>query len=327
MAIATGKRPVSIGEELVKIVESKLIGGIGLAMVVTLGAAACGSAAHPSVSDPAPTATTSVPSSASNQFESIMAPWGWWAGDGNQNPFLGDSNSSHMIAVLSKSVQQIQSHSWPASADQDLGALVSDTNQVISYLQEADGYAINAPLAGTATQTLESSVHDDIYNVRTDLANPTPPSALSTPDSQAAPTTTPAPAGAPTTSTTTTPTTTTSPTESSLPLFSIPLVNGSGGYSGRYPTMIGFSGDGGNVVSGISWTSWEPQQAVGNGTWTYQNCVPDCATGSQTPYPATITLSDPANGFYRTLTEVTSGPHGSTTVYTYGSQMWAQSAQ
>ena len=128
----------------------------------------------------------------------------------------------------------------------------------------------------------------------------------------------------PTAPATTTPPTTTSP----LPLFSIPSAGSStGGYSGRYPTTIYFSTDSTNVVSGISWSSWEPQHAVGNGTWTYLSCVPDCASGSQTPYPATITLSDPVNGLYTTLTEVTSGPYGSTSVYTYGTSMWPQGAQ
>lgn len=103
-----------------------------------------------------------------------------------------------------------------------------------------------------------------------------------------------------------------------------------GGYSGRYPTTIAFSGDSGNIVSGISWTSWGPQEAVGHGTWTYQDCVPNCAAGSQTPYPATLTLSDPGGGqapvsssVYKTITEVRSGPHGGVPErFIYGSQGW-----
>jgi hypothetical protein len=128
----------------------------------------------------------------------------------------------------------------------------------------------------------------------------------------------------------TVPTTTapTPPTTASLPRFSIPPGPGNvtAGYSGRYPTTIAFTGDSQNIVTGISWSSWGPDQAVGNGTWTYNDCVPDCASGSTTPYPATITLSNPANGMYTTLTEVTSGPNGSTQSYTYGTS-WPVGAQ
>ncbi len=107
-----------------------------------------------------------------------------------------------------------------------------------------------------------------------------------------------------------------------LPLLSIPPLFGSPGYSGRFPKTIDFSGDAGNIVSGISWTSWGAQQAVGHGTWTYQNCVPNCAQGSQTPYPATIILSQVENGKYTQLEEVTSGPHGFTIVGHLGTADW-----
>lgn len=116
---------------------------------------------------------------------------------------------------------------------------------------------------------------------------------------------------------------TTAQTAPQLPVLSIPSSpNSSPAYSGRYPTTIGFSEDGGNVVGRISWSSWGPEQAIGHGIWSYLDCVPSCAQGSDTPYPATITLSDPADGLHRKITEVTSGPHGFTYTDTYGSQSW-----
>jgi hypothetical protein len=108
--------------------------------------------------------------------------------------------------------------------------------------------------------------------------------------------------GATTTSISSPPTTTAVPattTTAALPIITL------GGFSGRYPTEIAFSADGGNVVTGITWSSWTANGAVGNGTWTYENCVPDCVHGSQTPYPATITLSNPVGGQFTTLTEYT----------------------
>lgn len=117
-----------------------------------------------------------------------------------------------------------------------------------------------------------------------------------------------------------------------LPVLYIPSAP-YGGYSGRYPTNINFSADSGNIVSNISWSSWGQQEAVGHGTWTELDCVPSCAAGSRTPYPATLTLSNPGSGgpspapisslVYRTITEVRGGPHGgSPVVVNYGSHGW-----
>ncbi len=86
-----------------------------------------------------------------------------------------------------------------------------------------------------------------------------------------------------------------------------------------------FSGDAGDIVTGITWLSWTGTQAVGNGTWTYQNCVPDCASGSQTLYPAMIVLSDPVKGVFTSITETTTGPHASTQTFTYPGN-WVQNA-
>jgi hypothetical protein len=80
-----------------------------------------------------------------------------------------------------------------------------------------------------------------------------------------------------------------------------------GTYRGVEPGTIYFSGDAGNVVQVITWTSWNANGATGTGMSDIQGCVPDCATGSETPVPATITLSDPVNGAFRSITEVRDG--------------------
>ena len=122
--------------------------------------------------------------------------------------------------------------------------------------------------------------------------------------------------------TTTTPTTT---TVSPLPLLIAVATNGQHTWTGREPNTMGFSVDEGNIVTNLMWSSWTTTQAVGNGTWTYDDCVPDCAGGSTTPYPATIVLSDPVNGVFTYMTETTAGPHGLTSTYTYPDN-WVLSA-
>ena len=92
-----------------------------------------------------------------------------------------------------------------------------------------------------------------------------------------------------------------------------PTITLGGNWTGRDPSTIGFSGDAGNVVSDLSWPTWTASGAVGHGTWESETCVPDCATGSTVPYPATITLSAPVNGQFTALVEQT---HGMTQHYT-----------
>jgi len=61
------------------------------------------------------------------------------------------------------------------------------------------------------------------------------------------------------------PTTTVPPTTTTeaapLPVFI------AGSWTGRQPTTIDFSGRCCNVVDKITWSSWAPAQAVGQGTW------------------------------------------------------------
>jgi len=137
-------------------------------------------------------------------------------------------------------------------------------------------------------------------------ASPQPPTSTRS----AAITTTTAPAPTSTGPAATTTTSSTQPLDSSNPTLTV------GRWTGRRPLSIYFSGDGGNITTGLVWSSWNANGAVAQGTWTYLDCVPSCAAGRSTTYPVTITLSDPLRGQFTKLVEQTSGPHGSTQTFT-----------
>jgi len=101
-----------------------------------------------------------------------------------------------------------------------------------------------------------------------------------------------------------------------LPVFVV------GSYSGRKPTMIAYSGDATNVVTGISWGTWSASGATGEGTSDIDSCNPNCAQASPDYVITKITLSDPQNGEFTKMTETR---NGSTQSYTYPSA-WAQNA-
>lgn len=89
-----------------------------------------------------------------------------------------------------------------------------------------------------------------------------------------------------------------------------------GGWTGRDPAIIYFSGDAGDIATGITWSVWDSTEAVGHGTRNELGCVPDCAQGTATPYPVTITLSHPRNGTFRSILEQTSDGKGTTERFT-----------
>jgi hypothetical protein len=82
------------------------------------------------------------------------------------------------------------------------------------------------------------------------------------------------------------------------------------GYSGTSPGEVNFSGDAGYIITNINWSSWGPNEADGTGTSNIQGCVPDCATGSETPYTDAIVLSDVQGGQF---TQVSSTRDGTVT--------------
>ena len=131
-------------------------------------------------------------------------------------------------------------------------------------------------------------------------------------------------ASAPTTSSVTTQASVTSASSSASPAGSTPILI-TNGWSGVKPSSIDFSGDGGNVVTGLSWTSWTATGATGDGTSGIQSCVPNCAQGATKQVPTMIVLSDPVAGHWTHLVETR---NGSSTVDSYSSQAtWPLGAQ
>jgi hypothetical protein len=81
------------------------------------------------------------------------------------------------------------------------------------------------------------------------------------------------------------------------------------------PSEFDFSGDGGNVVTGIVWSRWSGTEAVGYGSSVIQSCNPSCAQGAQVQVSTTIMLLDPAHGHFTQLLEERGGL---TSVAAYG---------
>lgn len=95
-------------------------------------------------------------------------------------------------------------------------------------------------------------------------------------------------------------------------LLVVPALYGGPAYSGIEPQYVQFSGDAGNIVAAISWSSWTATRATGTGTVDLQGCVPDCASGSETPTPAYLVLYDPVNGRFTAIAEYVNGRNDAT---------------
>ncbi len=76
-----------------------------------------------------------------------------------------------------------------------------------------------------------------------------------------------------------------------------------GSYHGLRPRSIYFSGDGGDIVVNIRWSSWTSSHATGEGQSDIQGCVPDCVTGAEIAVPTLITLHDPVGGYFTRIIE------------------------
>lgn len=111
--------------------------------------------------------------------------------------------------------------------------------------------------------------------------------------------------------------TTTSTNGGPLPVFI------AGRWTGTKPSEIDFSGDAGNIVTGIHWSLWTPTTAVGEGTSGIQSCVPDCASGTTRYVPTAITLSAPSRGHFTHVNETRKGESLSAT---YPSPPWPLNA-
>ena len=57
------------------------------------------------------------------------------------------------------------------------------------------------------------------------------------------------------------------------------------------PVQITTTGDGSGFVKNLTWSSWGQPTATGTGLLEIDNCSPNCAQGTFTGYPATVTLT------------------------------------
>jgi hypothetical protein len=88
------------------------------------------------------------------------------------------------------------------------------------------------------------------------------------------------------------------------------------GWTGRKPATIYFSGDAGDIATGLTWSVWNRTEAVGHGQRKELSCVPDCAQGTATSYPVTITLTKPVDGEFTSIVEQTADGRGTTETFT-----------
>ncbi len=85
------------------------------------------------------------------------------------------------------------------------------------------------------------------------------------------------------------------------------------------PVQITTSGDGSAYVDKITWSSWGGSRATGTGTLKLNDCNPNCAQGTYSGYPATVTLDGLkpyGTGLEAYSTIVVQSPSSHTT-YTY----------
>jgi hypothetical protein len=163
-----------------------------------------------------------------------------------------------------------------------------------------------AVAAGCSSGTHRAAITSTTTPASTPAASTPATSALpasgpttSTPAAGGPTTTSAPPAGGPTTS-----------TASTLPIATF------SNWSGVKPGTIYFSGDAGNIVSSITWSTWTSDSATGQGTWGYDDCNPNCAQGHVTNYPTTVKLSGASGRQFTQLVEIQTGPFAHTLTYT-----------
>jgi hypothetical protein len=59
------------------------------------------------------------------------------------------------------------------------------------------------------------------------------------------------------------------------------------------PNQITDSGDGSGYIKNLTWTGWGTSYATATGTQMVNDCNPNCAQGTYSPYPATVTATSP----------------------------------
>ncbi|HEY6296964.1 MAG TPA: serine/threonine-protein kinase [Streptosporangiaceae bacterium] len=80
-----------------------------------------------------------------------------------------------------------------------------------------------------------------------------------------------------------------------------------GNYHGIKPKEIDFSADAGNVVTGITWSSWSGTKAIGSGTSDIDTCIPSCAAAPTDLVTTQLVLSQPVDGHFTVISEMRNG--------------------
>ena len=80
-----------------------------------------------------------------------------------------------------------------------------------------------------------------------------------------------------------------------------------GTYHGIKPKEIDFSADAGNIVTGITWSSWTATKAIGSGTSDIDTCIPSCAAAPTDLVTTMLVLSQPLDGHFTVISELRSG--------------------
>lgn len=78
-------------------------------------------------------------------------------------------------------------------------------------------------------------------------------------------------------------------------------------------------GDGEQSLSTLAWSGWGGATATAQGTYTADDCTPNCAAGSEVNYAATVTLTGLQSGAYTKLTIVAPKAPGSPLTYSLDS--------
>jgi hypothetical protein len=93
--------------------------------------------------------------------------------------------------------------------------------------------------------------------------------------------------------------------------------------------MLEMGGNHDEKITGINWSNWDSSSAHGVGSETTNTCVPNCAQGSPITIQVSLTLSQPVNGVFTSLTTTNSptpnDPQGFSMTWTYPS-LWPVNA-
>ena len=242
---------------------------------------------------------------------------------------LSNTQLINTTARYENPAQTVLAQTWHPSATSPLGPAAGPTGPAgpgsrpprrrnallpvvltLAFLLAAGGTALGLALAGKPAGPAPSGS-------TTTASSPAQPStassAATTPTSPATSTTTTSPASTPVSTPVSSPASTVSAQLSMLTV---------GSYTGMKPTEIAYSGDATNVVTKITWSSWTPTGATGQGTSDIDSCNPNCAQAPPSLVPTTVTLSAPVNGRFTKMTETR---NGFTSTYTYPDN-WPESA-